>query len=155
MKQSRGFSLVEVMIASAILGIGVLATVNLFGHSTQGVSWTRDRSAATTIAIERLEFLGTKGIASLPACNGAIGCQSGPTTFAAVIPGCTQQVGEMQANPAITDPSGKYRVDTVVKDHPDLGRQGGAKLVTVSVCWRDRKQLVHQAQLERLFVPDL
>jgi prepilin-type N-terminal cleavage/methylation domain-containing protein len=138
-----GFTLIEVMISSALLGLGVLAGVRLFTSSVSGTSYVQDRSVATTLAVQRLERLGTQGVSALPACPGAPrGCREDRTTFTTP-PACTSEIDF------------KYRLDTVITSHPDASRQNGARLVTVSVCWRDEQATIHQAQLDRLFVPDV
>lgn len=151
----RGFSLLEVMISAAVLGVGVLAGVRLFTTGVEGNAWTRSRSTATTMAIQRLEQLGTRGVDLLPAgCTGPVGCKAGQQELAPPVP-CTQQVDEMNVDVSVSEPNGKYRVDTVVEPHPDGGRQLGARVVTVSVCWQDPDGSVHEAQLDRLFVPNI
>ena len=158
-KNARGFSLVEVMVASAILGVGVIAATKMFSSGVDGVSWTKNRSAATNIAIQRLEMLGTMGIDQLPACVGQVGCKAGFNSVAPVLANagtyaCTRMLDDMIGDPDTANATGKYRVDTVVEAHPDVGRQAEARLVTVSVCWTDDTD-VHQVQLNRLFIPNV
>lgn len=151
----RGFSLLEVMIAAAILGIGVLAGVRLYTAGVEGSSWTRSRSIATNIAIQRLEQLGAQGVDLLPAgCSGPVGCKATQQTFASAVP-CSRRVNGMNSDVTVSVPNGKYRVDTVIEPHPDGARQPGARVVTVSVCWQDPDRTVHEAQLDRLFVPNI
>ena len=145
MRSTRGFSLVEVMVAAMILGIGVMAGIRVFGSSIDGVTSGRSRSTAATIATQRLESLGTQGVDKLPSCTGAVGCMVSPSQMATQLPnGCTEMISE----------GGLYRVDTIVAPHPDTARQPGARIATISVCWTE-DQTVHQVQFNRIFVPNL
>lgn len=54
---SRGFTLIEVMISLAIFSIGILAIACLQIASINGNSSARMQTEATTLAVERLERL--------------------------------------------------------------------------------------------------
>jgi len=59
------------------------------------------------------------------------------------------------ANNAGEIPAGsRFRVDTVVNNHPDLTQFPEGRLVTVSVCWLDIANDVRQVQLRRYVVPE-
>ncbi|MBM4218612.1 MAG: type II secretion system protein GspI [Gammaproteobacteria bacterium] len=57
----RGFTLVEVVVALAIVAIGMLAVFKTIGDTTHNVSNLRDRSFATWIADNRLTEIRVSG----------------------------------------------------------------------------------------------
>jgi prepilin-type N-terminal cleavage/methylation domain-containing protein len=141
-RRRRGFTLIEVMISAALLGFGVLAGVRLFGSSTKGTAYVRDRAIATTLVVEQMERMGTQGMERLPSCPGLAGCRASTTLLAPPV-ACSALI------------ENKFRVDTVINEHPDKDRQRNARIATVSSCWTDVHGVVHEAQLERLFVPEI
>lgn len=54
-KKSKGFSLIEVLIALVILSIALLALAGLMGQSTRNSSWGSHLTEAATLAQDRLE----------------------------------------------------------------------------------------------------
>jgi prepilin-type N-terminal cleavage/methylation domain-containing protein len=54
-KKSKGFSLIEVLIALVILSISLLALAGLMGQSTRNSSWGSHLTEAATLAQDRLE----------------------------------------------------------------------------------------------------
>ncbi len=57
MRTEKGFSLVEVMIAIAVLGIGMLGVISMQTNSTSGNSLARTITKASTFSAEQLETL--------------------------------------------------------------------------------------------------
>jgi prepilin-type N-terminal cleavage/methylation domain-containing protein len=53
-RHARGFSLVEVIVALAILGIGILAFMRFFPLGLRNVQIAQERSAASELANDRL-----------------------------------------------------------------------------------------------------
>src|SRR5688572_17810828 len=53
----RGFSLIEVMMTSLILGVGVVGLASMYTSSARGVGSSRHRETATQIAVQRIERL--------------------------------------------------------------------------------------------------
>jgi prepilin-type N-terminal cleavage/methylation domain-containing protein len=155
----RGFSLIEVMVSSLVLGVAILGLTSTYTSSESGMTTSRSRTAANELALQRLEMLATQPADQLPACGGPAACQQG-FAFSAPLPAagafqCTQYVDDAE----VLDPSeggqatNRYRVDTAVEDHPDAARQPGARIVTVSVCWADRPGRVSQVNARRTIVP--
>lgn len=56
---SRGFTLLEVVIALSILCVAVLTTAQLLGAGTEGMAVSRAQTMTTTLASARLEQLRT------------------------------------------------------------------------------------------------
>lgn len=157
----RGFSMLEVLIGAAVLGIGVLSAVRIFMVTAEGSHWTRSRSDAMEMGMQRLELMSTQDTTQIPNCQGPVGCREDQTTMRPDLPPvggfeCTQYFGNTTiADPTQASDTGKYRVDTVVAPHPDAVRQPGAQMVVVSVCWMDGKGNVHEAQSRRIMTPDV
>ena len=59
--EARGFTLVEVVVALAIVAIGMLAVFKTIGDTTHNVSDLRDRSFATWIADNRITEIRISG----------------------------------------------------------------------------------------------
>ena len=59
--ESRGFTLIEVLVALAILGIGMLAVFKTIGDTVNNVDELRDRSLAEWIADNRITELRVSG----------------------------------------------------------------------------------------------
>lgn len=57
MKQSAGFTLVEVLIASSVLTVGLLAAARVLAASTAANGASRTITTATMMAIEKMEQL--------------------------------------------------------------------------------------------------
>ena len=53
----RGFTLIEVMVAMAVLAIGLLAVAGMQVISIQSNTGNRDVTEASTFALDKLEFL--------------------------------------------------------------------------------------------------
>jgi prepilin-type N-terminal cleavage/methylation domain-containing protein len=170
----RGFSLVEVMVSVGILGVGLLGIVNLHTSSIIGLSRGQHIAMAQEVAMQQTELLETEATIAtgslesvLPNCPASrstdpIGCQLSTTEYAPI-----KQCTMFLSDPNIPDPSGgfpsvlppgsgdasTYRMDTVIAQHPDTLNHPGALMVTVSVCWSDDQQNVHQISTSRVLVP--
>jgi prepilin-type N-terminal cleavage/methylation domain-containing protein len=161
MSARRGFSIVEVMLSVGLLGVGIAAAVRLFHEAQNRTSWTTQRTTGMQLALERLEYLGTRDLSNLPACTGPLACRASATTMqAALSPAasgyqCTQYTsGQTILDPYSATSLASYRIDTVVQPHPDVTRESNAQVVTVSVCWTDQSGQVQQAQGRRLLAYD-
>ena len=173
---SEGFKLLEVLVAMAVLMIASLGLLQLHGTIIRGIATSEDFSVALDVANQRLEELVIVGANELPVCaagvNGA-GCQFGVGSSQFQPPIATDASGYLctrfidsteviMANgspiPATSnfDPANpvRFRVDTVVQDHPDPALFPEGRLVTVSVCWIDPANQVRQVQSRRYVVPE-
>jgi general secretion pathway protein I len=61
MTEARGFTLIEVVVAMAILGIGMLAVFKTIGDTVHNVDELRDRSFAEWIADNRITEIRVSG----------------------------------------------------------------------------------------------
>ena len=110
-KASRsGFTVVEVLIASSIMLISVLAVTNAFSYSRRTVSRTEDRLACLHIAREGMETLRNESYDST-----------------------LLTVGNNKVLPGYTKSRGYYQVTETIS--PD---DGSTKDVTVVIKWGER-----------------
>ena len=157
----RGMTLVEVMLTSAVLAIGMVALVHTFSQAQNGSRSSRLRTAALRIAEQRIERLSTEPVARLARCVGPVtGCRTNRSTLAAPLGNvgsyrCTQSVDGMDFHDPTAASQGRFRVDTAVQAHPDPRQQVGALVIAVSVCWTASDGLVEQVQVQRMVVPEL
>lgn len=57
----RGFTLIEVVVALAVVAIGMFAVFRVIGDTTRNIGYLRDRSLATWIADNRITELRISG----------------------------------------------------------------------------------------------
>ncbi len=103
MTKADGFSLVEVLIAAAILAVTLLSLSSMFPTGYLNVDQGGERTTAVTLAQERIEWLRNQPYVALAA----------GTTTEGAIPGYT----------------GYSRMTTIQDDNPTFG----VKQVTVAV----------------------
>ncbi len=121
----RGFTVIEVIVASFLLTVGLLATSQLVVMATGRVAVSRQQSAATSLAAQTVEQYRDINFATLGA---------------ACSPTCTYTTTPMVG--AI-----KYTVQTAVtKDDPAVG----IKRVTVTVTWGGGNRYVTSTILSSL-----
>ena len=63
----RGFSLLEVLVALFLIGLGVLAAAPMFVYAMQGNAAGADFGSVGAIAVERMELLRSLDFGALPA----------------------------------------------------------------------------------------
>lgn len=76
-RAERGFSIVEVMVASSILAVAVLGLGLASLKLTKSNDYTQDRSIAQQAAQEMIEFLSTETTASVWSYNGTTATVNG------------------------------------------------------------------------------
>lgn len=156
-------TLVEVMVSVGVLSVGLLGLTSLYTTSIRSITETQQRSIALRAAAQRAETLATLRLDDLPVCRGATGgCREGggagltPELAPDGAFECTRWAdGADVGDPAQVGSRPRLRIDTQVTVHPDAARHPDARLVTVSVCWRDAQALVHEVQAQRLVIPEL
>lgn len=140
---SAGFSLVEAMVSSLILGFGVLVMASMYSLGARSMGGARTRDAARLAVQQRLETLAALGTEALPSCGGEPGCLD-PTTGRPRAPRppadgfpCSQYLLEGSLDtPEASDPERyRFRLDTVVWAHPSEDQGEAARVVEVSACW--------------------
>ena len=109
MRKADGFSLVEVLIAAAILAVALLAIASMFPIAHTNVDWSGDQTAAVTLAQQRIETLRNQPYIALAAgttTETAIPCYTGytrTTTIQVDIP----TPGVRQVAVTVAAPSGR------------------------------------------------
>ena len=145
----------------AVLAVSATMLVQLHRSVIRGIARSDDVSIALDIASQRIEELNVQGADAAPACVGAATCLVDSDNFTGVLApagtfACTTFVDSapVPMSNGTPQPVGtRFRVDTVVQNHPDITQLAGARLMTVSVCWRDIANNVRQVQSRRLLVP--
>jgi prepilin-type N-terminal cleavage/methylation domain-containing protein len=66
-ESNSGFTLVEVIVALFLIGLGVLAAAPMFMYAMQGNAVGGEKGAAGALAVERMEILRGAGYATLSA----------------------------------------------------------------------------------------
>lgn len=74
---TRGFSLVEVLVALFLIGLGVLAAAPMFVYAMQGNATGADFGSVGAIAVERMEQLRSQTFVNLPAGGSLTVSQNG------------------------------------------------------------------------------
>lgn len=153
-RASAGFSLVEVVVAVAILAIGIVGVVGLQATLFHSARFSADISTAAAILQHRAEELGSMSIAALDGppgvCAGAaLGCAVDGAFTAPPASGCSQQVLDPMPV-SVPGPGGPYRIDTGVTPHPDAVNHPNARLATISVCWAEAGGRARQIQSLRV-----
>ena len=66
----KGFTLVEILIALLILGLGIVTVFNLFPLALQSITYSRRLNEVYFLAQKKLEELGSSGFEGLPQKSG-------------------------------------------------------------------------------------
>jgi prepilin-type N-terminal cleavage/methylation domain-containing protein len=64
-RSSAGFTLIEVLVALVLIGIGVLAAAPMFVYAMQGNAVAADFGSVGAIAVERMELLRSQDYTTL------------------------------------------------------------------------------------------
>lgn len=159
MGRRRGFTLVEVMTSSLVLGVGVMAAVKVYSTGTRGRAQSARRTMAERVVERRLDALDARGSERLPQCSGDKSCldAAGELTPVKSSSGnypCTQLMSRPSLkNRESSETGGKMRMDTMVWSHVDSDQDTASRMVLVSVCWRDPQGRVHEVHGSRLIMP--
>ena len=62
LKSNAGLTLVELMIAVALLGIISLGMVGVFGSVSKGIQFSKDKTLASNLCQEQMQILKAKSI---------------------------------------------------------------------------------------------
>lgn len=158
-RAQRGIGLIEVMISLAVFAIGAMALIRVFTATYRGIKVSQSNNAAVQIVQARLDELGGMDESLLPACNArSEGCRSQMGQFAPVLveagqAQCTQYMEASTLKPITEASTGRFRVDTVIRDQEGTTQMPGGRVVVVSVCWEGTGGAVHQVQSQRLVLP--
>lgn len=79
--ETEGFTLVEVLIAVLLLGIGMLSMATLAGTVINGNAFSRKMTTASTLAEDKLEEVQGLGFANAASADGTEGSVTGYPGF--------------------------------------------------------------------------
>ena len=177
--RASGFSLIEAMVAAAILGFALVGLVQLHKSSMRGTARATNLGRASEVARQLAETAASQDFTQLPNCAPGAGPAGGQLpappagcratvepsgVFAGVKPGsCTFYVDAAAVpsvdpglnNDAAVNPQLRYRVDTAISQHPDTNNYPDTAVVTVWVCWLDEGGLVREISTSRLVTQGL
>ncbi len=168
---TRGMTLIETLIASAVLSVGVMSLGNLFFFAEEGIAVGKKFASASELARQRVEWLAAQPMAQIPQCLNTQGCRLSRSAYASMKSAagayeCSEMLDGMSTRTPDRprgSPSAQagrnivpqYRIDTIVQPHSDANQQIGAQIVSVGVCWTDMGGQVHEVRAERLLVPEI
>ncbi len=147
--RSKGFTLLEIMIAVLIISIGLAALANLQGKLTRYSAMAKQRTLAMNLAEQQIETMHsfyTMGDTGADPCSTA---PSGFDDLAACVNGTTVSVGNMQFTLTWTLDEFVQNADgtTEVYDSESGVLRPDLKLVTIKVEWNDGQGATQQAEL--------
>ncbi|MBI3989667.1 MAG: prepilin-type N-terminal cleavage/methylation domain-containing protein [candidate division NC10 bacterium] len=125
--QEQGLTLLEVLIASAVMAIAILALAGMFPSAYQNVKYGGEITRATALAQEMMEILRNESFGNLASYDGRStgACGSGTDS---VSTNCRKWRDDITA---VGLPSGSGTI-AVVQETSDLRR------ITVTVNWTER-----------------
>jgi type IV pilus assembly protein PilV len=139
-KDDAGFTLLEGMIATAILSIGVLAMAGLQGMSLRRNVDSTELSQATNLANEMMERIqyNRRNATAYNGIDTSVACAQNPVTQPMALGDCTQwrtmmtsqQASGISQASGITAARGQVQVNPIVTN-PSLGQSQ----VVVTVTW--------------------
>ena len=122
MRDERGFTLAEVLIATFILAIGLVAVATGFQYATSGVETGRGETTAAFLTEQRLEQLKATALVDWTNASIAAGTAGEPVTT-------TEAYGSI-AN------ASAYRRVTTITNNPGGTCTANCKLVQVTVFYK-------------------
>ena len=122
-RHERGFTLAEVLVATFVLAIGIVAVATGFQYATSGVETGKGETTATFLAEQRFEFL--KNLALTNWTSACIAAGTTTETSSTAVATCTP-----------SPPPLRYRRVTTITDNAGGICAATCKLVQVSVFYR-------------------
>jgi prepilin-type N-terminal cleavage/methylation domain-containing protein len=110
-RRADGFSLIEILIATAIIAVALLAVVAMFPTAYRNVDWSGEQTTDVTLAQQRLEWVRNQPYASAALAGGTttepLGGNYTGYTRTTTVEDDTPVVGVKQVTVAVASPSGK------------------------------------------------
>ncbi len=136
----RGFTLAEVLVATVIIVVGLVAVATGFQYGTSGVATGRGETTATFLAEQRIEQLKTVAMTNFDPPYPGLSLAAGTTTEFCQ----TSTIGATGSNcqaAAITGTTSYTRVTTITDITTEAGRCTGVapllcKRIRVNVTYR-------------------
>jgi type II secretory pathway pseudopilin PulG len=167
LRGEEGFGLLELMIALALLNVGLLAILAAFNSGALAIQRASETSTASVLADAQMELyrgvrydavglnLGTATDSTYqadPACISPPGCSNLGPTAPEVCPNATFP-NVCVPSRAVTGPDGvAYRVDTYIRSFtPQAGANAGRPVKRVTVVVRKASTLATLARLSSDF----
>ncbi len=92
-RASAGFSLIEVLVAVVVLGVGLVALVGSSAMVTRMIGRGKITTRAAQVASSRLEKLRVAAFSTTPRCTSASFATGGPLTAAGITESWTVSTG--------------------------------------------------------------
>ncbi len=154
-----GFSLVESLVAGVVLGVGVMALNAMYVFSIKGTSQSERAISAMHLAQTRAERLATSGLGQLPNCPQEPGCRLNSSELRAKAAKsgnypCSQLLNQSSTQDPGDDVGGIYRIDTSILAPQGAEQLDSARVIAVSVCWKNSDNSFREYRSYRLKLPE-
>lgn len=162
LKNNKGFTLLELLIALAVLAIGLLGIAGMMISAIQGNAFGGKMSMAENLASQRLEFFKNLGYGSITREIGLAGCAFGTSGASTCGAGtATENYGEVDCGNATysrfirettmqflnyADPNNPTPAENCA-----LEDSGNPKLITVTVQWVDSTNTTRTVRMMEVF----
>jgi type II secretion system protein I len=70
MRNTRGFTAIEVLIAAVIIAVALVGLAGMFPTAYRNVDWSGEETVALTLAKQRIEWLRNQAYTSAPLAAG-------------------------------------------------------------------------------------
>lgn len=128
MRSKRGFGIVEVLVAAAVLGFLYMAVLNLQGSNHESLLRIRGRDGATEVAQNIIDSLGALGLANLS--DEKLGTDgSGSVQYTFSLPPITR-TWEAQPGAVTNTITVVYNAEVTVSPDADYTAEAGSLLGT-------------------------
>jgi prepilin-type N-terminal cleavage/methylation domain-containing protein len=119
---SSGMTLIEVLVALIVLGVGIVALAGSSSMVTRMIGWGRVETQAALVAARRMEILRAAARSTTPPCSGAGFASGGPG-----------QIGRITES-WVVPPTGAIRRVTVTAGYLTVRGARSAVLETLIQC---------------------
>jgi len=142
LERKNGFTLLEVLIAVLIVGIGLMSTAGLMATSIKGNTLSRDGTIAVEMAQEMIDRVRTNAGNTPEAYNG-IDTSGACGGLDPALGDCTQWKARLQSS-GLINPVGTVTVSNNVPQDTSAVPVGKWATVTVTLTWGSISTASHQ-----------